>query len=595
MEIDDSINILKNIDDILGDLIEDTITNNKINLNVGGKKILIDPNVLLKLNISVNKLIKLDDNTLFLDRDYRFFLQIINFGKQYGLNRESIIDNIDIINTNIRIELAFYNLLDKKYIPNSILNIPKNILNTNRNNDIITINIANTIFMTKYSTLAKSKFFINKLMSKNKSIDLSDLSIDPKVFRFVLNSFRHGNLFYTNDDIISTIQAFGFDIDANIISSSTCPDQNIKYGTLHTHVTTDAINYQQLYLLQNAPIGSEHMLSTTSIMNAENKIGFDSEIIFDLTPKNDSSGEYLSDIVIIVDLPVLNKSSESKYIDNLQNKIIEYIQLILLDGTISTTVGKIYIQQLSNTNKITQPHAIKAIYSDRMIEVYRVNIPIKLRSDIPINRIKISGKKLLVKVKIASMIDIIVNKKSDIILLNCYLLNSYKNYSPLGLDEAGNTIKINKNIKYNTRNIIFDNWENILINSSSNIIGVKKFSESNYDVYSIQLTSKRMINEIFIIMEQDNLIELEFVTIGDNNTIMSMGKFDSMFMTEYLPKKIFGEVLSPGNYYYANIYPSTNIDYITPALSEPLFIIIKTVKTNNFINMFINYCFSLKM
>lgn len=591
---------------IVEDKILDENISEKININVGGKNILIYQNMIEKLNIKLEKLniIQIDgQNIYFLDNDYRLLLKIINFGKTYGLSKNTIEQFADKLDTETVIEMVHYKLLDKKFLPESYLSIPKNLMYPNKGSEIITVEINGTKYTTLYSTLSKSKYFANKLVGKIKNINVSNDMSNPKIFRYVLNALRYGHLYFNHEQILEYFKIIGFDIEYNI--DKNIMQKKINYGCLHVPVNADVINYQQLYLLKNIGFNNiklnidDYKISSVSTIYPDNKIGFDTPIIFDLTNTKNIIGEFLSDIVLILDLPIIH--SDSKYIDKIENSIIQNLALIYFDSGAKNILMNIsdeqfYSDKLIYYNKIIQPKKIKIIYNNNLIDVLRIHIPLSnfIKSDhlIPLNRLRKNNKKLLLQVKLPPVIDIVKNIKSEIFLLNSYLVTSFINYHPYGLTDKNNHVQINQQIKNDLTNILFTTTLRIDLNSNI----VKKSSDGLTNIYTITLNSNRLIKDMYFTLTDntvgkynfvDDLIDMELFILDEKNSLMSMGKFDSSYLSTYLPLKLLKNELPAGIYYYGND--------LKILLSEPLYIVIKTAIKKLSGSIYINHYVSTYM
>ena len=246
------------------------ISKQKITLNVGGKKFHFNKNLLNHLGINYEKLyqtVKNNDIVYFLDRDSDYFSKIIEIIRQNGIEMTDIVRNMRSYSEQLISELCYYNLIDPTYRRHPKLKLPnvhreprfgskqeprfgskqeprfgskqeprfgskqeprfgsKREPCSNSTDSIVKIIIQTKSFETLASTIKKSKYFENRLMNNSDSqICITDIDIDPKLFRYVLNLLRQTELYVTNIHIETALNKFGimYDIIKNkkVLSNS---------------------------------------------------------------------------------------------------------------------------------------------------------------------------------------------------------------------------------------------------------------------------------------------------------------------------------------------------------------------------------------
>src|SRR3984885_12239584 len=191
------------------DLPKELNDSDKITLNIGGKKFNLRKQLLKQLNIKYHNLHKITKNNkivYFLDRDPIYFEKIIEIIKTIGLNKDNIMNEMDNYSEQFIYELCYYNLLDTSCLPKSQLKINKlvDFITTTRHDNIIKLIVRDQLFETSDRTLSKSSYF--KLRIKTMHSNKMYIDEDPKVFRYVLNFLRYGEICIFDNSIINMLE-----------------------------------------------------------------------------------------------------------------------------------------------------------------------------------------------------------------------------------------------------------------------------------------------------------------------------------------------------------------------------------------------------
>lgn len=461
----------------------------KINLNIGGKKFKLNKDTLELLNIQYNKLFLINKNnkyTYFLDRDPYYFSKIIEIIKECKGDLDNIKNNIDNYSENLIGELYFYKLIDKKPIPKiKLKRVSFPIIEEN----IIKIIIDDQLFETSSNTLSRSNFFANKLKNDTKQFYLEN--IDSKIFRYILNFLRIGELYLINKDIMKML--YNFEIEYQKIDDIKIEDDIVSNYISSNKLSIDNFN--------------------TIISNSSLK--FNSEIIFDIIGENN-----LSDLMLYIDLPIIKPTEKFKYIDNIKSNIIEYIEVIDNNNTFRINNELIFLYPIIYKNyEINKENKkVKLLYENTLIDIYRIYLPIYYFENFYIK------SKIKLIVKIVSLDKILDKYIKDIPLLNVSLIvNSIKN-------NYNNNIKphyknfLNKNVDINLDNygmikdiIIITKEDNILFN---NLIEIELISKdkiySRMDSYILnEYIPLKKLNHIL----PEGIYYLSFNKLGLNNIL----------------------------------------------------------------------------
>lgn len=614
---------------------------NKIILNVGGKKFNLDRNILKHLDINYEKLYKMNDNNnnkiiYFLDKDQYYFSDIINIIKLYNFNNNKIKEHLNEYSEQLISELCYYNLLDKKFCPKPKLKLKKNVIFNNYDTKIIKIMIENEMFETFSTTILKSTLLKNKLKTlMNDKIFLDN--IYAKIFRYILNFLRSGELYISNIEIIEYLNIYGIDYDKldnkknhdNIVPFYIPHDiepvtNQILYMTNLLNPLDFYDNIKNIYyqFADNKEYFPNNLLVSNSaeninIITTESKLQFDSEIIFKLT--NKYIGDCIDDILLCIDIPILKPTDNVEYVDMISYKIIENISLIsVVDKTnklllqtnneilyirplIYTSNGKIHHELVNIDNKRT-----KMIFDNTLIDIHRITIPLYLINDkknnLPIKKLIEKNNMLFLIVKIASLNKLFKNKIKNIPLLNAVLIVNTINLANNILTFNNNNI-INKEINIELREPLL-----YLYNKCHyHILEIQNLDNNIFDHVILPLDKFGLIKDFYFtimnindynngVMDKfmDDLIELEIVQIKNAHTYLLHSKMDAFLLNQYIPLKKLGHILPSGVYYYSFSSDPLKNQILGGLMGINFFIRIKVKKTNVIIKFFINeYCLEL--
>jgi len=396
------------------------IDDEKITLNVGGKKFNIKKDWLEHLNINCSKLHKINSSgkvAYFMDRDPYYFSKIIELVKLNEMDNSEFQKNVSEYSEQLISELCFYKLLDNKYRPNPRLKLKRVVgfVDNSQHNNIVKIIIHNQMFETFESTLLKGTFFIDKLRT-NKSNKLQLTHTDPKIFRHILNLLRSGNLYVHSNTIMETLNEYGIEYDVIV-------EKKIDYDIVPCHHKYN-VNVDQALIATSQYIKSRYpdmmnniFVDTNNIITTESEMKFDSNIIFNLNDGEKQNA--INDMYICVDIPVINPTDGIEYIDFLEYRLIESVSIYFFDPRTSKTVflmstipDYLYIYPVLYTENATDYHRtansvtkkLKLIYNDTLIDIHRVTLPLFLfeSSHLPIKKMVNNGILTQLIVKTAS-------------------------------------------------------------------------------------------------------------------------------------------------------------------------------------------------
>ena len=539
----------------------------KITLNVGGRRFYSNKMLLERLNIKYNKSNK---PVYFLDKDPYYFSQIIEIIRKCGTESDDIASNIDDYSNQLTSELCFYTLLDKKFLPKPKLKLKRSVgflaYESNSTNDnIIKIIVKEQSFDTSIATLSRSIYFSNKIkLNPHNTIHLTDIDIDPKIFRCILNFLRQKEMYICNPTIENYLHKFG--IEYEII-------ENTK---IHSHIVSHYEPYNTIVIdhqLNEIPDNFKSQINSfevenINIINTENKIEFNSDILFDLG--GNKFGDIIDDILLCIDVPVLNPIDNIEYIDLFEYQLIEDLNLIITDHN-SHPHHKVLLSSANNYQYIypiiynTNPkdyHQItkidgkkmKILYQNNLIDINRIIIPLFLfkskKNSLHIKQIANSNKSAHLIVKTTALNKIIKNNSNKPIpnlpLLNICLITNYISIS--------NPSFVNS--------CIYDRVHSTIVPISSTVNPI-------YDVTMIPLNKVGFVKDFFftiiskedyianrIDIFKDELIEVEILYIHNNQPVLHT-KLDSIMMNSYIPLKKLGHALPVGVYYHSFV-PSEN-------------------------------------
>lgn len=616
----------------------DKVVERKVTLNVGGKKFALSRKVVDYLHIMYNKLhkvVKNDKVSYFLDRDPYYFGKIINLIRVYGFDRDKFLLHIDDFSDQLLSEMCLYEVIDKKFKPRAKIRLSRKVTFPSRHNEIITIVAENQLFETLSTVLSKSNYFDVKLkMNRSKKFYLTD--VDSKIFRYVLNLLRIGELYVSSADIVELLDNYGIEYEkletkkivsaviSNYVEHNSVSDSNQVVAMMNflDPRANKMVGFDKMYqFIDNKYYYPEAMfvcphVENTNVVTTSSVLAFDSDIIFRL-----DNGDCIEDLLLCIDIPVLKASEMVEYIDLVEYKIIESIKLITNNGTeiktmLETNSCLLYLYPLIYTNNgldyhnITQSSEKKfnLMYNNDLIEIYRITLPLFLFRDnhiLPVTKMKKNNISAILSVKIAQLQKIFKNnsKIKDIPLLNVFLISNYVTLAPSmimqGESKSMTSEQINAElldypIMYMYNKIHF---LSLPIQSTSNII---------FDTVTVPLDMFGLIKDFFfVIISKDDyienridkftdaLIEIEIFELLVNDlthekTFNLYNKIDSVILNKYEPLKRLGHLLPNGIYYHSFSANPKCSQIIGGLIGKNFFIQIKVKKMDGIINFYIN-------
>lgn len=555
-------------------------TEKKIILNIGGKNFNLKEKLLTCLNINywrLHKITKQGRISYFLDRDPYYFSKIVALIKLYGFDQEKILEHFNDYSEQLISELCFYGLIDKKFIPRPKLKLKRSVTFPSRHDEIIKIIVDDQLFETSSGILSKSPQFDTKLkMSRSKQFYLND--VDPRIFRYVLNFLRTGELYVNNADIIELLDNYGIEyekmenkkINEHIVSHYLTHNLDAVHNqiigcvnTLDPRANIVPHSNDMYQFFDNNYYCPNNMFSSTNneninIITTESELSFDSNIVFNLTDSTKDLGECIEDMLLCIDIPVLKPTERAEYVDLVEYQIIENIGIFCNDGhnkkvIMQTNNDLLYIHPMIYTNKAEDYHnmtniddkKMKVLYENTLIDIHRIILPLFLFRDkqnhLPVR--KMINKKISTQlvVKLAPLKKLFKNGIKDIPLLNICLISNFINLAPVSSVIQNNPVQdnstkgsrteqsksiiqipINDELKNRPIMYLYDKTHsvNITIQSTSNPI---------YDVAVIPLDKFGFIKDFFFtIVEKEDfisnridkfaheLIELEILCVKEN-------------------------------------------------------------------------------
>ena len=598
-------------------VINETLSNNqKITINVGGKKFNLKKNILKHLNINYGRLQKIAKNDgrmiYFLDRDPYYFSKIMSIIKMFGFDEDKILAHINDYSEQLLSELCIYGLIDKKNNPKPKLKLTQTVTLPSRHDDIVKIIVGEQLFETGSNILSKSTYFDVKIkLSKTKQFHLTD--IDPKLFRYVLNFLRTGELYINNDDVIELLLRYGIEyetttnnkIDENIVSHylpnklDAINNQLIGCANIFDPKTSPNSNPMHQFI-DNRYYYPSSMLASPNVENfntitTDDKLLFGTDIIFNLTDTTKDLGECIEDLLLCIDIPVLKNDERGvEYVDNIEYQLVESIDIISATNTnkklmLHTDNNLLYLHPIIYTNNAQDYHEMtkigdkkmKLLYDNTLIDIHRIILPLFLFSDgqthLPVRKMLTNKNYAFLVVKMAPIEKLFKARAKDIPLLNISLLSNYINLASSisvyddqhGPDGNPNQIAKKPQISKIPINVELKDHPMMYLYDKTYCVSVPIQNIDNpiYDVAIIPLDKFGFIKDFFftIIEEEDlitnkidnfmdALIEIEILQTqteveSKQKTLIVHSKLDSSMLNYYIPLKRLGHKLPLGIYY----------------------------------------------
>ncbi len=534
-------------------------------------------------------------------------------------------------------ELGYYGLLDKTLAPKPKLKFKKIVSFPSRHSDIIKITAGNQLFMTTSSILSRSVFFENKLkINRSKQFYLND--VDPKIFRYVLNFLRSGEIYICNSEICTLLDNYGIDYD--IIQKQTINENIISHYQQNSIQSTSQqldlcvkkldpknlnsfgmpINYidGKYYCPDNifisASVENMNTIHTTSSMN------FDSEIIFDLT--NQNYGECIEDLILCIDIPVLKPIDRIQYVDDVEYKLVEYIYVVKTNGVkqeilFHSNGDLLYLYPMIYKKNHSDYHDLndtitknsKLLYNDNsgdnLIDIHRATLPLyffrEKQNHLPVKKMRESKLNCYLVVKMSPLSKLFQKTIKEIPLSNIFLMANFVELSDKLniIDDKNSLIQVPINLEIKTNPMLYiyekthicklpieDVDDNTIYNTS--ILPLDKYGYIK-DLFFVIIEEKNSetINEF-----SNSLIEFEILYLTNNpqneKIIVPHIKLDSIMSNHYIPLKKLGHKLSTGIYYYS-FSSDPNCSKMLGGLDGKEYVIrFKTKKIKGHIRIYIN-------
>src|ERR1700733_2898966 len=236
-----------------------------------------------------------------------------------------------------QLNIKYYNLLDTSCLPKSQLKINKlvDFITTTRHDNIIKLIVRDQLFETSDRTLSKSSYF--KLRIKTMHSNKMYIDEDPKVFRYVLNFLRYGEICIFDNSIINMLEKYDIEFSKSMEINSRVKivpyQETIQSNQIKNHMqgylySLNPHNYpipgkpNEFYSFENYPINEPdeklsalYGISNMNIINTESKLIFGSDIIFELTSSKFHDADLIEDLLISIDIPILKQNDYVEYVD----------------------------------------------------------------------------------------------------------------------------------------------------------------------------------------------------------------------------------------------------------------------------------------
>ena len=551
-----------------------------LNLNVGGKYFSVSLETLQLLRIDIDKLTlcsePTEDEVLFLDRDPFYFEKAVDIAKKYGNSEKRLLSAIKNESEQFRYELCLYGLLKMNHQPQPkiYLRYMKYREREKSNfaiNQIITIKVQDMTFQTTALVLSRSSIIEKQSLEKDSMIIVNDTA--AKIFRYVVNFLRLGNLFVINSEVIRCLDRY-----------------NIPYTTLdHVRKTSEEnviINHKDIK--QTGSIITPHLpnleeeltletqldaakatfnlmctmmrpkdyftfvdIMTQTVLLTESQLKFDSDIVFDLMQRGKS--EIVTGFVLCVDMPVL----KTGYQDLMEYKILESVSLVLQDtkrpdrvSVIASTHGKaiyfdpvIYNQNSELIHAATQGRNVKMIYGNDLIDVYRISYILNIVDDrrpLPIESLRAMNKKVNLVIHLASTDKFLETSNMHIDLLNICLRTTAVKLLESSVDKP----------------MIYQFQRRTCITAP-----IVPTANPHYETVLIPLDQYRLISDFYILTPKnqnqnqwhllsDDLIETHVLTKTKASNMSLFISLDAHTMNVITPLRRYGTSPSLGVYYH---------------------------------------------
>jgi hypothetical protein len=576
-------------------------TKDKYLFNIGGHLFNLSKDIVSLFHLDIHKLTKIDDpKGYFLDRDPYYFKKIFDLIKKYGIfNSNNFEKDLDSFSVNLIAELCHYGFIDKKYKPDPVIVSkkivefnPDHSLNYNYTNALVKLSLENESFTTLYKTLAKSKYFERLLRMQTTPGKVKNLhqftlrGINPNCFRYVINYLRTGELFVQTDELYELLNKYEIDFVS-------LEDKN--------KVIRNVISYAEpinaSYLFGQMVSQRIESLDMYNIINTTSKLDFDSDLKFHLKKEDLGSGAYITDLLLVIDLPVTRVNDKFEYVDDIQYKIIQSIDIVNKKKLLLHTNSKalqlypiIYHKNYREYRSFGNPlEHKKMIFENNLIDLHRITIPLNIvteQSPLPVFAGNIS-----VNIHIAPLKNIIQVDQSGKLPNNISVLSAHLKAKIKLVNMSLNPIRA---LTYYYQKLHTLN------------IDIRKHADAHRNIASISLNKLSVIKEIYFtisekpknylnkLIKNDDLYSdalVEFLVLrktsdasSSQNHYMTLIQLDPLTMNSYEPLKLLGREMPRGVYYHSFSQNNQN-DSGLPGQDNLL--VIKTKKIMGNIQLFV--------
>lgn len=363
----------------------------KIQLNVGGKKIIIDPKIVQQLRIDISKLLitkKKGQVIYFLDMDTDIFYEMV-----YQIKYQT---NPSELNPQTLGELCVREILPARthsYHPHIVLSDRPYILS--EADYLVKVSNRFDNYVVCRSTLAHTTWGLMADQSTQIDTDMSS-----NILRLILRLLRHKHI--------------------AIITSADYPEFKRWCEKLKIYYVCHNLSVENLSISTEIPckINQENNPYVVPIVwSAQNNISFGGDIMFALNEQANIS-QILS-LNLIIDLPTDYNILPNTYVDNFEEELVNTIALYLPKPTnkIVCSTNQKFIQNMSNISVTNH----KLVYENDLIDVKRISIPLELCANIPIDILTNHNQKKLLVLLAVNPLSKIVSQDSTIPLLNVCL------------------------------------------------------------------------------------------------------------------------------------------------------------------------------
>ena len=530
------------------EIAEEIKLDDRITINVGGRKFNFKPSLLNLLCIDYKNLPLTKNNIYFLDRDPNNLMTVITMLKNTDMDKEKLKKAIDEFDepkkSIIKHEMFLYNVWDEL---NEVM-VEIDPVSCERGEITMVESNQDIVFET-------TVFGSNNNIGKFNAYPL----------RHVINFLRFGKYYYMDDEMRFILKSMKIKYKnlksiKTIVSNYQTSEEDAVAFQFMTRTSIFNGEDAKPNLIDNGLYNPDAMRAslTTEMMDIistdSSSLKFNTDIEYII---EDSIEDLMNDIILCVDIMKIDYDDAIK--NGIGYSLLKYIEVYVFSPDTSSEIlllrttgdrlrldSVIYSENSNVYNRMASlTDDMQILYEDNLIDLYRITLPLfffrDIKSFIPIRKIINRGMKMKIKLNINAPTGHI-----DSPLLNAFFMVN-------GVVLPYQCFIRNEVTKVNEYKQINSHFVSVPFLYSFRLAKEIIIKSDTIDLMINPPTGDNIIDFFFVTADdsnkyEDNLVQME-IFVGPEKKFF--GRADTMMLSTYLPLKRLGHVLPRGVYYYS--------------------------------------------